>query len=95
MKLTNDQLKQFLDQWQSAESLHEKNFSGENRSMKPIIYEHNGAHHILPANCRFFNMDIQSVNEADLRGHYDLIVIDPPWWNKYVRRSRKFNRENG
>lgn len=92
---TNDRVKQFLDEWQTVECSYESNFNGGNNSTNPVIYDYNGVSHIIPANCTFFNMDIQSVPLAYFDNQYDMVVMDPPWWNKYVRRSRKFNKDNG
>lgn len=92
-KLTNEQMKLCLDQWQSIECSYSKQFNGENTLNKPVIFEMNGVRHIVPANCIFSNTDVQHVKLKS--NDYDLIVMDPPWWNKYIRRSRKFNSENG
>lgn len=95
IRLTNDRLKNFLSEWQSAECSYVNNFNGGNNSTKPVMHEFNGKHHLIPANCIFFNMDVQKMQNTDLTNAYDLVVMDPPWWNKYVRRSRKFNKDNG
>ncbi|XP_031629152.1 N(6)-adenine-specific DNA methyltransferase METTL4 [Contarinia nasturtii] len=92
-KLTNEQMKLCLDQWQTVECSYTKQFNGKNNFDRPVICEFNGEKHIIPANCSFSNADIQHI---ELKSNdYDLIVMDPPWWNKYIRRSRKFNTENG
>lgn len=96
-KLTNERMKLFLDEWQSVEQQRSNTniFSGGNDATKSVVYELDAVSHIIPPNCRFFNINALSVEPAKLADAYDLIVMDPPWWNKYIRRSRKFNRENG
>lgn len=95
-ELTNERLKRFLDEWRSIEhplSLH--SFSGGNHSIHPIIVKQNDMSYLIPGDCRFFKSNIKELQNLDLANSYDLIILDPPWWNKYVRRSRKFNRDNG
>lgn len=91
----NEQLKGFLDQWQSMERTYDGHFKGVNEFVYPITFESDGISHVIPANCKFINTDIQMIKEFEQTNGYDLIVMDPPWWNKYVRRSKKFNSENG
>lgn len=93
--LTNETLKQFLDQWQSVECSYGANFNGGNESKNPVIIELNGTSHLIPPKCTFSNADIQTIERIGAADGYDFIIMDPPWWNKYVRRSRKFNSENG
>lgn len=94
-KLNNETLKVFLDQWQSIDCKYGNNFKGGNNSTEPIIVEFNGTHHLIPPKCAFSNSNIQSIERIESNDGFDLIVMDPPWWNKYVRRSRKFNSDNG
>lgn len=92
---TNDELKKFLDKWQSVECSYTNCFNGGNNSSNPVIHEFNGVRHIIPAKCKFLNIDIQNIRHTDLENGYDFVSMDPPWWNKYVRRSRKFNKDHG
>lgn len=94
-KLTNEKLKLFLDQWQSMDCFYENEFKGGNDSTEPVIVELNGTRHVIPPKCTFSNTNIQNVDRIESTDGYDLIVMDPPWWNKYIRRSRKFNSDNG
>lgn len=93
--MTNERLKLFLDQWQSIECMYDETFKGGNESKDPFIIELNGTSHLIPPKCTFSNANIQTIERIDAADGYDLIVMDPPWWNKYVRRSRKFKSENG
>lgn len=97
IKPTNERLKLFLDEWQSIEpsSTDSGPFSGGNNATKAIVFEQNGTSHLIPANCNFFNANVTNIQHIDLASAYDLVVMDPPWWNKYVRRSRKRRRDNG
>nr|XP_018897706.1 PREDICTED: methyltransferase-like protein 4 [Bemisia tabaci] len=46
---------------------------------------------IFPPKCRFFNSDIREMDYELLEkeGRFNAILMDPPWWNKYIRRKRK------
>lgn len=95
-QLTNERLQQFLNEWRSIEhTVNQSPFNGGNNANKPIIIEQNGINRIIPANCRFFNTNIKDIQEIDQTNAYDFVILDPPWWNKYVRRSRKFHTNNG
>lgn len=100
IKQQNEQLKQFLDEWKYVRYTPTASLKGKNSETRPIILEANHMRHIIPANCTYFNVDVMQIDSsADCTevgmNAYDLIVIDPPWWNKYVRRCRKFHRFNG
>ncbi|CAB3370195.1 Hypothetical predicted protein [Cloeon dipterum] len=66
----------------------ENSFSGANNSdcaMKQSIQEEN---YVLPSECRFFCGDLFSLENFLREEKFDLLVIDPPWWNKYIRRRK-------
>lgn len=95
-KPTNDRLKRFLDEWRSIEHPTSQNsFHGGNNAINPVIVKQNDTSYFIPGDCRFFKTNIKELQDVDLANSYDLIILDPPWWNKYVRRSRKFSRDIG
>lgn len=52
--------------------------------------------YIIPPNCIFFNKDINDIEDFmnnDIK--YDVIVMDPPWRNKFIRRLNKHNPKKG
>ncbi|XP_066253507.1 N(6)-adenine-specific methyltransferase METTL4 [Euwallacea similis] len=55
----------------------------------PVIKPIQGAQYIFPENCRFFCNDVQVIGRELSGEKFDLILLDPPWWNKYIRRKRK------
>lgn len=93
---TNERLKQFLNEWKSIDYL-QSSFCGGNDSTDVVVFKANNQNQFLiPPKCRFFNKNIKQLEEhADLSKAFDLIVMDPPWWNKYVRRTRKIRQGNG
>lgn len=49
------------------------------------INDHN---FIFPAKCRFYCKNVSEISQFLNDEQYNLIVLDPPWWNKYVRRKK-------
>ncbi|XP_021936131.1 methyltransferase-like protein 4 isoform X2 [Zootermopsis nevadensis] len=63
---------------------------GENSLSQGLITQVNCENYLVPAECKFFSYD---VNEIEHKLHllscpYDLVLLDPPWWNKYIRRKK-------
>lgn len=48
----------------------------------------NNSKFLFPSNCRFFCKDIVELNDYLINEKYDCILLDPPWWNKYIRRKK-------
>jgi len=63
---------------------------GENNLKQGLITQVNGESYLVPAECKFFCYDVKEIEyKLDLLVHpYDLILLDPPWWNKYIRRKK-------
>lgn len=93
--MDNSNLKSFLCKWKTIEEVPFKVFNGGNTLETPLIANIDGTEYVIPANCKFFNGDISNISNLSLKNEYDLIVIDPPWWNKYVRRTKRSNPNNG
>ncbi|KAH8414024.1 hypothetical protein KR222_002603 [Zaprionus bogoriensis] len=55
------------------------------------------ANFIIPQATRFFNYNVQQLTALlpQLLPSYDLIVLDPPWRNKYIRRIKRAKQELG
>lgn len=59
-------------------------------SLKCRIKEHN---FLIPSNSRFY---CGCVKEQCLKldgNKFDIVVADPPWWNKYIRRLKNANEK--
>ncbi|GAB0092412.1 N(6)-adenine-specific methyltransferase METTL4 [Sergentomyia squamirostris] len=66
---------------------------GENNNNECIITKLQEEEYLFPPQCRFFQNDVKKIDDFLSSGEvFDLIVIDPPWWNKYIRRVKKANR---
>ncbi|XP_055715967.1 N(6)-adenine-specific methyltransferase METTL4 isoform X2 [Phlebotomus papatasi] len=67
---------------------------GENRNLQCITTTIDGQEFLIPPECHFYQNDVRKIETFLLPGNevFDLIVIDPPWWNKYIRRVKKANK---
>lgn len=63
------------------------NIVGSNDEQAKFV-EINRFNFIFPSNCKFYCKDVSAINDYLSNEQYDLIVLDPPWWNKYVRRKK-------
>lgn len=93
---TNERLKRLLNEWKSIEYPQLNAFNGGNDSSAVIVHKINNQNHLIPPKCRFFNINVNQLEKKEYFANtFDLITLDPPWWNKFVRRSRSVQRENG
>ncbi|XKL61019.1 hypothetical protein PGB90_008076 [Kerria lacca] len=52
----------------------------------------------IPPHCTFYCCDINEIDKkiVNLRENlFDLILMDPPWWNKHIRRKNLNNIDEG
>ncbi|XP_046336445.2 N(6)-adenine-specific methyltransferase METTL4-like isoform X1 [Haliotis rufescens] len=65
-------------------------YKGDN----PVVMCLDGHHYLIPPRSSFvmsdFNQLLQNSNTLQVPGGYDLIVVDPPWQNKSVKRKRSY-----
>ncbi|XP_057663277.1 N(6)-adenine-specific methyltransferase METTL4 [Diorhabda carinulata] len=54
-----------------------------------VIKEINSSKYLFPVNTEFYCKDICEINIYLKDRKFDVILLDPPWWNKYIRRKRK------
>ncbi|CAH0559498.1 unnamed protein product [Brassicogethes aeneus] len=64
-----------------------KSAFGEN--LIPAVREVNGSNFLFPEKCLFYSFDVNDIDQRLNDKKFDLILLDPPWWNKYIRRKRK------
>nr|CAD7587644.1 unnamed protein product [Timema genevievae] len=83
--------------YENSSKQSSSNFHGGNESCNAVISEVENKKYIIPANCRFFCYDVKYIeqNLHRLDRPFDLILLDPPWWNKYIRRKNLKNRKSG
>ncbi|KAK3607546.1 hypothetical protein CHS0354_025803 [Potamilus streckersoni] len=56
-----------------------------------IVMELLGHQFLMPPNSRFLLSDLTYIRRLTSVGKFDLIVMDPPWENKSVKRKKKYN----
>lgn len=63
---------------------------GENNLSQGLVTQVNNESYLVPAECKFFSYDVSEIeHKLDLLScPFDLVLLDPPWWNKYIRRKR-------
>lgn len=67
-----------------------KTFYGQNRNL--TLHVANG--YVFPPNCQFYCDNV--VNMKKLGDEkYDLILLDPPWINTYIKRKKKLKQDEG
>lgn len=71
-------------------------FNGANTNDHSIECELSGQTYLIPSNCRFFNKNVLEIPAfLPLENQFDFIVMDPPWWNKYIRRINSVQQDKG
>lgn len=56
---------------------------------QPIITNITGNKYLFPSNCRFYSKDVYDIKQYLPVERFNFIVLDPPWWNKFVRRKKR------
>ncbi|CAK9832147.1 N(6)-adenine-specific methyltransferase METTL4 [Anthophora retusa] len=75
--------------YQDTFSNEEENFYGCNDTDVVIISELKERRYVFPQKCRFYCYNVEDIaNKLDLSNQYDFILLDPPWWNKSIRRKK-------
>lgn len=93
-RITNSEVKSFLNYFNADQSLDIEKFNGSNTLFHAIITSISELKFVIPPNSTFYNCDTRVIGDLELDNFYDLIVLDPPWWNKFIRRSRGFNKDS-
>lgn len=69
---------------------------GGNTSSNVILADINSDKYLIPPNCLFYQKDVREIEKfLDFGQKYDLIVLDPPWWNKFIRRVKSGDESIG
>nr|XP_014273442.1 methyltransferase-like protein 4 isoform X2 [Halyomorpha halys] len=64
-------------------------FKGTNVISIPQVVEINNRLYVMPPYSSFICCNLNDLNENDKK--FDFILLDPPWWNKHVRRKKMNN----
>lgn len=75
------------DIYTATQACCDTNPYGENRS-ESTLRQLNNSKFLFPKNCKFCCKNVSEIDRYLADQLYDLVLLDPPWWNKYVRRKR-------
>lgn len=67
-----------------------KTFCGQN----PNSNLHTANGYVFPPKCRFYCDNVFNMKTLG-EEKYDMILLDPPWTNKYIKRKKKTKRDEG
>ncbi|OAD60498.1 Methyltransferase-like protein 4 [Eufriesea mexicana] len=66
-----------------------ENFYGCNDTDVVITSELKEKRYVFPQKCKFYCYDVRDITKKlELNNQYDFILLDPPWWNKSIRRKK-------
>lgn len=66
-----------------------ENLHGSNNSDVAIIWEAQYKKYVFPRRCSFYCYDVRNMMEKmELNNQFDFVLLDPPWWNKSIRRKK-------
>ena len=75
--------------YQDTFSSEEENFYGCNDADVAITSEVKDKRYVFPEKCSFYCYDVRDIAaKLELNNQYDFILLDPPWWNKSIRRKK-------
>ncbi|XP_076281982.1 methyltransferase like 4 [Lasioglossum baleicum] len=75
--------------YQDTFSMEEEYFYGCNDTDEAIISGAKEKRFAFPRNCKFYCYDVRDIDKKlELNNQYDFILLDPPWWNKSIRRKK-------
>ncbi|KYN06658.1 PREDICTED: methyltransferase-like protein 4 [Cyphomyrmex costatus] len=75
--------------YQDTYSLKNENLYGSNDTDDAIVSVAHNKKYVFPKKCTFYCYDIRDIEKKmELSNQYDFILLDPPWWNKSIRRKK-------
>ncbi len=63
---------------------------GSNQSQDPKIAKVNGKTFLLPSKSEYYVRDVQCMSNLLIDRTFQLIIIDPPWENRFIKRSKTY-----
>ncbi|KAL0869777.1 hypothetical protein ABMA27_006002 [Loxostege sticticalis] len=67
--------------------------SGGNNIESPLKCKIRNEYFLIPQNCRFHCGCVKEQCQKLDGNKYNILVADPPWWNKYIRRLKNANEK--
>lgn len=74
--------------YHTTESCDIGSIIGENNRSEPVSVEIQQGNYIFPEKCKFYCSNVSDIMTHLGDEKFDVILLDPPWWNKYIRRKK-------
>lgn len=96
--LEPDNVRSLDRHWEDSYNLSQLHGANESGRMQRFqCHDDTGRVYLIPDRARFYNHNVDQLPALlpQLLPAYDLIVLDPPWRNKYIRRLKRAKQELG
>lgn len=81
---------EFYESQKEGKNLKERGLlKGANVISSPQVVEIENRLYVIPPHSNFIRCNLNDLDEKDKK--FDFILLDPPWWNKHVRRKKMNN----
>lgn len=90
-------LPRYWEEEYTIPQLHGSNTSGKFQNFQTANKESDSGNFVIPQGTSFYNYNVEQLTALlpQLLPSYDLIVLDPPWRNKYIRRLKRAKQSLG
>ncbi|XP_063540182.1 N(6)-adenine-specific methyltransferase METTL4 [Cydia strobilella] len=93
VKSTSSEVRDRAQKLFEATVFEHRGINGGNNSDSAILCTVKDNQFLIPSNCRFYCGCVKEQCEKLNGSKYDIVVADPPWWNKYIRRLKHANEK--
>uniref|UniRef100_W8BSG3 Methyltransferase-like protein 4 n=1 Tax=Ceratitis capitata TaxID=7213 RepID=W8BSG3_CERCA len=98
--IENNEIEIFPRHWEEISSEDFPKFNGTNATDAYQRCKFGVHSFIIPPRCKFYNNNVDELTKLlpqlmPTSEFFDLIVLDPPWRNKYIRRLKRAKQELG
>lgn len=90
-KSSSSEVRDLAQKLFEATVFEHKGINGGNNSDSALLYSVKDNQYLIPPNCRFYCGSVKEQCEKLNGNNFDIVVADPPWWNKYIRRLKHAN----
>ena len=81
--------------YSDPENLNECFIIGRNINDFSVVALLENKKFVIPKNCEYYCADVREIDQTiPLKNEFDFILIDPPWWNKSIRRKKTKFKES-
>lgn len=85
----NEEARLEANKFYENEKIMNHSFFGQNNENFSVLCDFGDKKYLLPENSTFYCCDISDISKKlSENDKFDIILLDPPWWNKAVRRKK-------